>query len=90
MFFNDNYRILSVIFENHFNIKDKYISIISQDNICKKLNLGKTKVNHSIKELIIKGYIVKLDNTGKYEVKQKSIDFIKAVEEWEEAISDEI
>lgn len=89
IFLNDKYKLLKLLNEKKVEVGGEYISIITQEQIAKKLQFGKCKVNRIIKELLIEKYLDgTYNNNGSYKLTEKTIVALKKIEEVGEELND--
>ena len=76
-FINERMKVLLIIRNNQKKCGEKFICLLSQQEIAKRVPCGKLKVNQIIKELIEEGYIKMEHAKGHYFVTDKGYGIIK-------------
>lgn len=80
LFFNDTYRVLSIMNQPCYQVGDSYASI-TQKEIAALLNCNIMKINEIIKKLNTAGYIEKVPNhRGRYKINDKAKKLIRKIE----------
>ena len=84
-FLTDEYRVLKVLYDNQVTILDQKVVPLTQNEVCRKLNISRNKMYRLFDLLLQKKMIIKVSQ-GKYQLLNNGIVLLETVDKLDRKI----